>query len=103
MRISYLLDLADKGTVGSTNVAANNQILTIALGSAVPTALHGTVDSTYYTHYSALSTVEANWGLGNLGRGDATANVYKFVADAAKLVRSNATPPVKGTGPNLVQ
>ena len=48
----------------------NNQVLTILLGGVIPEAARGTVDSTYYTHYSCLSTVEANWGLGSLGRGD---------------------------------
>ena len=48
----------------------NNCILTLLLGGAVPESARGTIDSTYYTHYSLLSTVEANWGLGSLGRGD---------------------------------
>jgi hypothetical protein len=48
----------------------NNQVLTLLLGGAIPESARGTVDSTYYTHYSCLSTVEANWGLGSLGRGD---------------------------------
>ncbi|KAH9016791.1 hypothetical protein EDB85DRAFT_2155672 [Lactarius pseudohatsudake] len=54
----------------------NNRILTPLLGGAVPESTHGTVDSTYYTHYSPLSTMEANWGLGTLS------NVYSFIADA---------------------
>ena len=48
----------------------NNHIFALLLGGAVPESARGTVDSTYYTHYSSLSTVEANWGLGSLGRGD---------------------------------
>ena len=48
----------------------NNCVLTLLLGGAVPKSAWGTTDSTYYTHYSLLSTVEANWGLGSLGRGD---------------------------------
>lgn len=48
----------------------NNQIYTLLLGGAVPQHLRGTTDDTYYTHYSTLSTVENNWGLGSLGRGD---------------------------------
>jgi hypothetical protein len=28
-----------------------------------------------------MSTVENNWKLGNLGQGDATANVFSFVAN----------------------
>ncbi|KAJ2968363.1 hypothetical protein NUW54_g13241 [Trametes sanguinea] len=63
----------------------NNRIYTLALGNGVPKELRGTTDSTFYTHYSALSTVEANWGLGALGRGDTNTtlnNVFQFVANA---------------------
>ncbi|KAI0372542.1 hypothetical protein BV20DRAFT_939883 [Pilatotrama ljubarskyi] len=63
----------------------NNRIYTLALGNGVPRSLWGTTDSTFYTHYSALSTVEANWGLGALGRGDTNEtlnNVFAFVANA---------------------
>ena len=52
------------------NYLINNNIFAVLLGGAVPAALRGTVDSTYYTHYSSMSTVQANWGLGSLGRGD---------------------------------
>jgi hypothetical protein len=38
----------------------------------------GSTDNNPYTHYSLLRTVEENFGLGNLGRGDANATVYKF-------------------------
>ncbi|GAB5585959.1 hypothetical protein Unana1_00859 [Umbelopsis nana] len=59
-----------------------NRVWSVLLG-AIPAASKNTTDSTFYTHYSTLSTVENNWGLGNLGRGDANktlANVYDFVA-----------------------
>lgn len=62
----------------------NNRILTILLGGAIPTELRGTVDSTFYTHYSTLSTVQNNWGLGSLGRQDTNktmSNVFEFVAN----------------------
>ena len=49
----------------------NNRVWATLLGGAIPDHLRGTTDSTFYTHYSALSTVEANWGLGCLGRHDA--------------------------------
>lgn len=48
----------------------NNRVFSLLLGGAVPENVRGTLDSTYYTHYSSLSNVEANWGLGSLGRGD---------------------------------
>jgi len=63
----------------------NNHIFALLLGGVVPESAHGIVDSTYYTHYSSLSTVEANWGLGSLGRGDTNktlSNVYSLVANA---------------------
>lgn len=61
--------------------AKQNRIVGILLGDAIPKDLVGTTDSTYYNHYSELSTVQANWGLNSLGRWDVGANVYKFVAD----------------------
>jgi hypothetical protein len=69
--------------------SVNNQIFTLALGGSLPEELIGTTDSTYYSHYSSLSTVEANWGLGSLGRGDTSkimSNVYSWVAEATKYV-----------------
>ncbi|KXX82306.1 putative acid phosphatase [Madurella mycetomatis] len=65
-----------------------NHIVTLLLGSAIPPALKGTEDDTFYTHYSMLSTVEANWGLPNLGRYDVGANVFQFVADASGYTKN---------------
>lgn len=48
----------------------NNQVWSLLIGGAVPANMRGTTDSTYYTHYSSMSTVQSNWGLGSLGRGD---------------------------------
>lgn len=83
----------------------NNRIYTLLLGGAVPEKLRGTTDSTYYTHYSTLSTVEANWGLGSLGRGDTNktmSNVFSFVADVTKYknvnVSGSAIPFTNATG-----
>jgi acid phosphatase len=58
-----------------------NRVVGILLGDAVPAALVGTTDATFYNHYSEISTVQANWGLSTLGRWDVGANVYKLVAD----------------------
>jgi len=72
----------------------NNNVLTILLGGAVPKSAWGTTDSTYYTHYSLLSTVEANWGLGSLGRGDTNktlSNVFSFVAAATGYTNLNVS------------
>ena len=54
--------------------------MAILLGDAVPEHLVGTTDTNYYNHYSAIATVEANWGLHTLGRWDVGANVFSLVA-----------------------
>ncbi|RMZ83006.1 hypothetical protein DV737_g1764, partial [Chaetothyriales sp. CBS 132003] len=56
-----------------------NRVLGILLGDAVPEELVGTTDSNFYSHYSEIATVEANWGLHTLGRWDVGANVFSFV------------------------
>jgi hypothetical protein len=55
-----------------------NKILVFFLdpGSSIFPA--GSTDTTKYTHYSLLATIEANWNLGNLGRGDKGATVFDF-------------------------
>lgn len=58
-----------------------NRVMGIMLGDALPEGSAGTTDSTFYSHYSELSTVEANWDLHHLGRWDVGANVFQFVAD----------------------
>jgi hypothetical protein len=71
-----------------------NQIYSLLLGDAIPDELRGTNDSTFYTHYSQLSTVQANWGLYNLGRQDtnkSVANVFDFTAKAVNYANMNIT------------
>ncbi|KAI9431454.1 hypothetical protein H4582DRAFT_2084919 [Lactarius indigo] len=46
---------------------------TVTLLEVSSPSIRGTVDSTYYTQYSTLSTVEANWSLGSLSC-DSTSN-----------------------------
>lgn len=57
----------------TASYTSNNQVFSVLLGDAVPTAMQGTTDDTSYNHYSQMSTVEDNWSLGNLGLGDASA------------------------------
>lgn len=57
-----------------------NKIGSLLLGNAVPSALKGSEDDTYYTHYSILATLQNNWGLPCLGRYDVGANVFQHVA-----------------------
>jgi Phosphoesterase family len=71
-----------------------NNVWALLLGNAVPPSLRNQTDSTFYTHYSQLATVQANWKLYNLGRGDATPpnnNVFSFVAAAANWTNVNVT------------
>jgi len=45
-----------------------NRIFSILVGGAIPDHLKGTKDDTFYTHYSTIASVSANWGLPSLGR-----------------------------------
>ncbi|KAL2915551.1 hypothetical protein HK105_204953 [Polyrhizophydium stewartii] len=55
------------------DVSGSNQVYALLLNGGVTP---GSSDSTAYTHYSQLATVEARWGLGNLGAGDASAKAF---------------------------
>jgi acid phosphatase len=62
-----------------------NKIWALLWGDAIPVNLRGTTDNTFYTHYSCISTIQANWGLYHLGRGDVSgtySNVFSLVANA---------------------
>jgi len=61
-------------------ITPQNRVFGILLGDAIPKELVGTTDANFYTHYSEISTVEANWDLHTLGRWDVGANVFKWVA-----------------------
>ncbi|KAF8344362.1 phosphoesterase family-domain-containing protein [Amanita rubescens] len=79
-----------------------NQVWSCLIGGVIPKHLKGTTDNTFYTHYSTLHTVELNWGLGSLGRGDANktlANVFGFAADVLgyKNVEVTDVPPMNAT------
>ncbi|KAJ5738517.1 phosphoesterase-domain-containing protein [Penicillium malachiteum] len=58
-----------------------NRVFSILLGGAVPKDKVGTKDETVYTHFSILSSIQANWGLPSLGRWDCGANLFQLVAD----------------------
>ncbi|KXS14963.1 hypothetical protein M427DRAFT_32687 [Gonapodya prolifera JEL478] len=51
------------------NSADTTPIYTLAIGAKVKAG----TDAAAYNHYSFLKTVEENWALGNVGRGDVTA------------------------------
>ncbi|KAJ5378023.1 Phosphate-repressible acid phosphatase [Penicillium cataractarum] len=63
-----------------------NRVYSILLGGAVPEHLKGTTDDTFYTHYSVIASLSANWGLPSLGRWDCGANLLKLVADKTGYV-----------------
>ena len=62
-----------------------NVLYTVLLGGAVPFNLRGTNDTTFYTHYSMLSSIENNWGLGSLGRQDTNRTLAAVWAFQASL------------------
>lgn len=63
-----------------------NRVFSILLGGAVPDHLKGTKDDTFYTHYSTIASVSANWGLPSLGRWDCGANLLEIVANKTGYV-----------------
>ncbi|KAK4940637.1 hypothetical protein LTR10_019267 [Elasticomyces elasticus] len=65
-----------------------NKVFSILVGGAIPENLKGTVDATFYNHYSTIATISENWGLPSLGRWDCNANVFDLVA--SKTGKSNA-------------
>src|SRR5258708_2064903 len=72
-----------------------NQIFSVLLGGAIPEKMRGTVDSTYYTHYSAITTTQLNWRLKSLGRQDVNktmSNVYAFVANQTGYKNVDISP-----------
>lgn len=63
-----------------------NRVFSILLGGAIPNNLKGTKDGTFYTHYSSIASVSANWGLPSLGRWDCGANIFEIVANKTGYV-----------------
>lgn len=65
--------------------AIKNNVWALLLGDVIPAGLRGSTDNTFYTHYSLISTIQNNWGLYSLGRGDVaadgSANVFEVVAN----------------------
>ncbi|KAJ5185184.1 Phosphoesterase [Penicillium cf. griseofulvum] len=64
----------------------DNRIFSVLVGGAVPEHLKGTKDDTFYTHYSSIASVSANWGLPSLGRWDCGANIFEIVASKTGYV-----------------
>ncbi|SPN99493.1 related to Acid phosphatase [Cephalotrichum gorgonifer] len=66
-----------------------NRVYTVLLGGAIDPALRGTTDSMYFNHYSAISSVSANWDLPSLGRWDCNANIFSSVANRTNYRNTN--------------
>jgi len=89
----YYLAFDENGSDGE-----QNRVDTLLLGTAVPKHLVGTQDTWFYTHYSEIATVEANWNLHTLGRYDVGANVFSFVAEkTGDVMRTLENPPLSET------
>jgi len=58
------------------SLGAANQVYSAIAGKAVRNA--GRTDNTALNHYSVLATLEANFGLGNLGQNDASATAFNL-------------------------
>ncbi|QLG75040.1 hypothetical protein HG535_0H03670 [Zygotorulaspora mrakii] len=72
-----------------------NKVFTILLGGAVPDELKNTTDSTYYDHYSLISSPVANWDLPSLGRHDVDANVFELVANVTNITNKDVDTTYK--------
>lgn len=72
-----------------------NKVYTILLGGAIPDHLKGTTDSTYYDHYSLISSPEANWNLPSLGRNDVDANIFQLIANATNITNKDVDTTYK--------
>ncbi|KAF8126670.1 phosphoesterase family-domain-containing protein [Mycena galopus ATCC 62051] len=82
-----------------------NTVYSLLLGGAVPLSDRGTTDDTLYTHYSSLTTVQANWDLQSLGRQDTVpgvSNIFEFVAKKTghknTILPANEVPQFNLTG-----
>ncbi|KAJ5640076.1 uncharacterized protein N7484_007938 [Penicillium longicatenatum] len=73
----------------SGNYSVPNRVYSFLVGGAVPEHLKGTTDDTFYTHYSIIASLAANWGLPSLGRWDCGANLLKLVAEKTGYVNWN--------------
>jgi acid phosphatase len=75
-----LLTFDENETYGEQNTA-----FSILLGGVVPDNLKGTVDNTFYDHYTQIASAEVNWDLHNLGRNDVTANIWQSLANSTGI------------------
>jgi acid phosphatase len=87
----YCVPDACKNLLNCTLDVNNNKVYSILLGSALSNNLIGTSDNNFYNHYSVLATLEANWGLDNLGRFDVGASIFALDPPSAATKTSNGS------------
>lgn len=68
------------------NYSHPNRVFSFLVGGAIPKHLKGTTDDTFYTPYSIIASLSANWGLPSLGRWDCGANLLNMVAEKTGYV-----------------
>lgn len=85
---NYCAPATCKNLLNCTTDMNDNKVYSILLGNVV-SSLAGTTDNSLYSHFSAIATIEANWGLGNLGRGDATASTFSLSSSGMQRVSTS--------------
>ncbi|KAI9355295.1 phosphoesterase family-domain-containing protein [Zopfochytrium polystomum] len=70
----------------------NNKVYSVLAGSAVKPSAIGTEDDTLYSHYSILKTLQQNWGLPSLGKGDVDAAGFSFASYASSNPDTTPSP-----------
>ncbi|OWB74507.1 hypothetical protein B5S31_g4306 [[Candida] boidinii] len=75
--------------------SVKNNVFSVLLGGVIPEELKGTFDNTFYNHYSQIASLEANFDLHHLGRGDVDANVFDLVANATGITNKDVDTEFK--------
>lgn len=70
----------------------------ILIGNVLPASVLNTTDHTNYTHYSLLSTVEANWNLSSLGLSDLNAPTF-FKSNVTNTTNTTNVTSATNPGP----
>lgn len=70
-----------------------NQAYTVLLGDTIRPG----VEEEGYNHYSLLRTIEVNFGLGSLGKNDASANYFQFLWGRRFRWGAPSATPIRGT------
>ncbi|KAJ3270132.1 vacuolar sorting protein VPS33/slp1 [Terramyces sp. JEL0728] len=82
----------DENDVTAEKDTTDNLIYTVVFGAGVQ---NGTTDGTFYNHYSQLALLEAEWGLGSLGRKDVGANPFMLSGTGPSSKNSGFAPSIE--------